>query len=59
MTVVTVLVHLSCTGHFVLLHHTEKQEEEKEGMCDRPGMYLSRCVTEWLYCGVCVRGVDV
>ena len=39
-----------CVGHFGLLHHTKKQEEEKEGMCDRPGVYLCGCDR-----GVCER----
>ena len=48
------LVYL-CAGHFVLLHHTKKQEEEKEGMCASL-VYIGVGVDRGLYCGVCVRG---
>ena len=32
-----------CVGHFGLLYHTEKQEEEKEDMCDCAFVYLCGC----------------
>ena len=46
------LVYL-CAGHFVLLHHTKKQEEEKEGMCDSPGIYWCGCGQRALLWDVC------
>ena len=46
--------HCLCVGHFVLLHHTKEQEEEKEGMCDSPGCWCG-CGQKALLWGVCER----